>query len=110
MVPGELNSRKSVAPDDADSLVDTSRGLDGLRRMAWLFAVMLVGLLPGCAQFEAQKEREALDATVATAVKDDEVCQSSGAKPGTPRYLHCRLNLSYEREPPKQRLSDDPTR
>jgi hypothetical protein len=30
--------------------------------MAWLFAVMLVGLLPGCAQSEAQKEREALDA------------------------------------------------
>jgi len=69
--------------------------------MAWLFAVMLVGLLPGCAQFETQKEREALDATVATAVNDDEFCQSSGAKPGTPGYLHCRLNLSHQREAAK---------
>ena len=35
--------------------------------MPWVFVVMLVGLLPGCAQFEAQKEREALEATVAMA-------------------------------------------
>jgi hypothetical protein len=75
--------------------------------MAWLFAVMLVGLLTGCAQFEAEKEREALDATVATAVNDDEFCKSSGAKPGTPSYLHCRLNLSHQREAAKARPSDN---
>jgi hypothetical protein len=69
--------------------------------MAWLFAVMLACLLPGCAQFEAQKEREALDATVATAVNDDEFCQNSGAKPGTSSYLDCRLNVSHQREAAK---------
>jgi hypothetical protein len=66
--------------------------------MAWLFAVMLVGLLPGCAQFEAQKEREALDAAVSSAVNDDEFCRSSGAKPGTSSYLDCRLKLSHQRD------------
>jgi hypothetical protein len=63
-----------------------------------LFAVMLVGLLLGCAQFEAQKEREAIDATVATATNDDEFCRTSGANLGTQRYLDCRLNLSHQRE------------
>jgi hypothetical protein len=59
MVSGQFNSRKSVAPDYADSSVDKSGGLNALLHpMVWLFAVMLVGLLPGCAQFEAQKERE----------------------------------------------------
>jgi hypothetical protein len=66
--------------------------------MSRLFAVMLVGLLLGCTQFEGQNEREALDATVATAVNDDEFCRSSGAEPGTPRYLDCRLDLSRQRE------------
>ena len=65
--------------------------------MAWVFAVMLVGVLPGCAQFEAQKERAALDATLATAVNDDEFCRSDGVKPGTPSYLDCRRNLSDQR-------------
>jgi hypothetical protein len=65
--------------------------------LAWVFTVMLVGLLPGCAQFEAQKEREALDATVAIAANDDELCRSSGAKPGTSSYGDCRLNLSNQR-------------
>ena len=64
--------------------------------MPWVFVVMLVGLLPGCAQFEAQKEREALDATVAMAANDDELCRSHGAKPGTPSYVDCRLNLSNQ--------------
>jgi hypothetical protein len=66
--------------------------------MAWLFALTLVCLLPGCAQFEAQKEREALDAVVSTAVNDDEFCQNSGAKPGTPSYLDCRQKLSDQRK------------
>jgi hypothetical protein len=66
--------------------------------MAWLFAVLLVGLLPGCAPFEAQWEREALDAAVSTAVNDDEFCQNSGAKIGTSSYLDCRLKLSHQRE------------
>ena len=55
--------------------------------MAWVFAVMLVGLLPGCAQFEAQKEREALDATVAMAANDDELCRSHGASRAPYRQL-----------------------
>ena len=50
-----------------------------------------------CAQFEAQKEREVLDATVAMAANDDEFCRSYGAKPGTPSYVDCRLNLSNQR-------------
>jgi len=66
--------------------------------MGWVFTVMLASLLLGCAQFEAQKEREALDATVAKAANDDEFCRSSGAKPGTASYLDCRLNLSKQRE------------
>jgi len=46
--------------DDADSFSGHGRGLnEGTDReaapMAWLFAVMLIGLLAGCAQFEAQK-------------------------------------------------------
>ena len=65
--------------------------------MAWVFAVMVVGLLPGCAQVEAQKERDALDATVAMATNDDELCRSYGAEPGTPSYVDCRLNLSTHR-------------
>jgi hypothetical protein len=65
--------------------------------MVRVFAVILVGLLPGCAQYEAQKEREALDATVAKAANDDEFCQSYGAQPGTPSYVDCRLNLSSQR-------------
>jgi hypothetical protein len=65
--------------------------------MAWVFAVMVVGLLPGCAHVEAQKERDALDATVAMATNDDELCRSYGAKPGTPSYVDCRLNLSKQR-------------
>jgi hypothetical protein len=59
---------------------------------------MLAGLLLSCGQFEAQKERDALDATVAKAVNDDEFCRSSGAKPGTASYVDCRLNLSNQRE------------
>jgi hypothetical protein len=59
---------------------------------------MLAGLLLGCAQFEAQKDREALDATVAKATNDDEFCRSSGAKPGTASYVDCRLNLSNQPE------------
>ena len=35
--------------------------------MAQIFAVMLIGLLAGCAQHEAPLERDALDATVAMA-------------------------------------------
>jgi hypothetical protein len=66
--------------------------------MGWVFTVMLLGLLLGCAQFEAQKEREALDATVAKAANDDEFCRSYGAKPGTASYVDCRLNLSNQRE------------
>ena len=66
--------------------------------MGWALTVMLAGLLLGCAQLEAQKEREALDATVAQAANDDEFCQSSGATPGTASYVDCRLNLSKQRE------------
>src|SRR5262245_33895466 len=73
------------------------RGPDAVH-MPWVFTVMLASLLLGCAQFEAQKEREALDATVAKAANDDEFCRSSGAKPGTASYLDCRLNLSKQRE------------
>jgi hypothetical protein len=65
--------------------------------MARLFAVILVGLLGGCAQYEAQNEREALDATVALAANDDEFCRSYGAQPGTPSYVDCRLRLSSQR-------------
>jgi hypothetical protein len=71
--------------------------------MAQVFAVILVGLLPGCAHYETQKEREALDATVARVVNDDEFCRSYGAQPGTPSYVDCRLNLS------KQRAATAPT-
>ena len=65
--------------------------------MARIFAVMLIGLLPGCARYDAQLEREALDATAAVAINDDELCRSNGAKPGTPSYVDCRLNLSTQR-------------
>jgi hypothetical protein len=65
--------------------------------MARVFAVILVGLLAGCAQYGAQKERDALDATVAMAANDDEFCRHHGAQPGTPSYLDCRLNLSSQR-------------
>jgi hypothetical protein len=65
--------------------------------MARIFAVMLIGLLPGCARYDAQLEREALDATAAVAINDDEFCRSNGVKPGTPSYVDCRLNLSTQR-------------
>ena len=65
--------------------------------MAQIFAVMLIGLLPGCAQHEARLERDALDATVAMATNDDEFCRNYGAKPGTQSYVDCRLNLSNQR-------------
>ena len=68
--------------------------------MGRVFTVMLTGLLLGCAQLEAQKEREALDATVAQAANDDEFCQSSGAMPGTASYVDCRSRLSNQREAP----------
>jgi hypothetical protein len=45
--------------------------------MARILAVMLIGLLPGCAQYEAQLERDALDATVTMATNDDEFCRST---------------------------------
>jgi hypothetical protein len=64
--------------------------------MARIFAVMLISLLSGCAH-ETQLDREALDATVAMATNDDELCRSYGAKPGTPSYVDCRLNLSTQR-------------
>ena len=51
--------------------------------MAQIFAVMLIGLLAGCAQHEAPLERDALGATVAMATNDDEFCRNYGAKPGT---------------------------
>jgi hypothetical protein len=57
---------------------------------------MLISLLSGCAH-ETQLDREALDATVAMATNDDELCRSYGAKPGTPSYVDCRLNLSTQR-------------
>jgi hypothetical protein len=59
--------------------------------------MMVMGLLPGCAQYEAQLDRDALDATVVMATNDDEFCRSYGAKPGTPIYVDCRLNLSTQR-------------
>jgi hypothetical protein len=74
--------------------------------MPWVFVVILVGLLPGCAQFEAQKDREALEATVAMATNDDELCRADGVKPGTPSYVDCRLNLSNQRAAAAQRQGD----
>ena len=65
--------------------------------MVRIFAVILLGLLVGCAQYEVQLERDTLDATVAMATNDDEVCRSYGAKPGTPGYVDCRLTLSSQR-------------
>jgi hypothetical protein len=65
--------------------------------MQWLFVMLLVGLLPGCAPFAVHKQRNALDAAVSTAINDDEFCQNSGAKPGTPSYLDCREKLSRQR-------------
>jgi hypothetical protein len=65
--------------------------------MARIFAVMLIGLLLGCAQNESLLERDALDATVAMATNDDEFCRSYGARPGSPSYVDCRLNLSTQR-------------
>ena len=76
--------------------------------MPWVFVVMLVGLLTSCAQFEAQKEREALEATVAMATNDDELCRAEGAKPGTLSYVDCRLNLSSQRAAATQRQADKP--
>ena len=65
--------------------------------MARIFAVVLIGLLNGCSQYEGPLEREALDATVAVATNDDEFCRNYGAKPGTQSYVDCRLNLSIQR-------------
>ena len=65
--------------------------------MARIFAVVLIGLLNGCSQYEAPLEREALDATVAMATNDDEFCRNYGAKPGTQSYVDCRLDLSIQR-------------
>jgi len=65
--------------------------------MVRIFAVILLGLLVGCAQYEMQLERDTLDATMAMATTDDEVCRSYGAKPGTPGYVDCRLTLSGQR-------------
>ena len=76
--------------------------------MPWVLFVMLVGLLPGCAQFEAQKEREALEAKVTMATNDDELCRAEGAKPGTLSYVDCRLNLSSQRAAATQRQADKP--
>jgi hypothetical protein len=61
--------------------------------MQWLFVMLLVGLLPGCAPFAVHKQRNALDAAVSTAINDDEFCQNSGAKPGTPSYLDAAKNF-----------------
>ena len=65
--------------------------------MARIFAVILIGLLTSCARYGARLEREGLDATAAAAINDDEFCLSNGAKPGTPSYVDCRLNLSTQR-------------
>ena len=66
------------------------------RYMVRIFAAMLISLLSGCAH-EVQLDRESLDATVAAATNDDEICRSYGAKPGTSSYVECRLNLSTQR-------------
>jgi hypothetical protein len=76
--------------------------------MAQIFAVMLIGLLAGCAQHEAPLERDALDATVAMATNDDELCRADGAKRGTLSYVDCRLNLSNQRAAATQRQGDKP--
>jgi hypothetical protein len=65
--------------------------------MARIFAVVLIGLLNGCSQYERPLEREALDATVAVGTNDDEFCRNYGAKPGTQSYVECRLTLSNQR-------------
>ena len=65
--------------------------------MARIFAVVLIGLLNGCSQYEAPLEGEALDATVAMATNDYEFCRKYDSKPGTQSYVDCRLNLSIQR-------------
>jgi len=54
---------------------------------------MLCIALGGCATNHARQEEIA----ARNAAKDDEKCQSYGAKPGTPGYIQCRTQLDTAR-------------
>lgn len=49
-------------------------------------------MLAGCAsQAEMQANAHAV------AMQDDSICRGYGAKPGTPTYVQCRMNIANQR-------------
>jgi hypothetical protein len=48
------------------------------------------GVLGGCFQTNQPGAHEAFLSAEEIAAKDDKICQSYGAKPGTPEYINCR--------------------
>ena len=51
---------------------------------------LVVFILTGCAQYQAQQQAQAADQAQAQAASDDAQCQSYGVSPGSPGYVHRR--------------------
>jgi outer membrane biogenesis lipoprotein LolB len=57
---------------------------------------LVVFILTGCAQYQAQQQAQAADQAQAQAASDDAQCQSYGVSPGSPGYVQCRMNLDNQ--------------
>ncbi|WP_291856785.1 hypothetical protein [Bradyrhizobium sp.] len=65
-------------------------------RMVRLLLLLLLLPLAGCLGRHSEAEMAALKAEFAR--KDDEVCKSYGAKPGTDIYIQCRMHQAKARD------------
>jgi hypothetical protein len=58
--------------------------------------------LSGCAQYEAQRQAEAIAQAQAIDSNDDSRCQSYGAPRGSQNYVQCRMNLDNQHAQERQ--------
>ena len=58
---------------------------------------LLSATLIGCADHEAQQQREEERARAQVRMADDVHCRSDGVEPGSPGYTQCRMNLDNQR-------------
>ena len=75
-----------------------------MKRKVAMLRCTAVGLLSatlvGCADHEAQQQREEERARAQVRMADDVQCRSDGVEPGSPGYAQCRVNLDNQRAQP----------
>ncbi len=58
--------------------------------------VFALGLLAGCAQYDAERQANLAAAEKARTASDDANCRASGAQPNTPQYDDCRRRYANQ--------------